>query len=70
MRNFRCSDAGMKCDFVARGQDDREVVDAAMRHGKDAHGMTRTPELESRVIGMIRDDATDDRRDSMGAMIP
>jgi hypothetical protein len=41
-----------------------------MRHGREAHGMTRTPELEQRVIGMIRDDASDDRRDSMGAMIP
>jgi predicted small metal-binding protein len=70
MRNFRCSDAGHACDFVARGADDREVVDVAMRHGREAHGLARTPELEQRVIGLIHDDESDDRRNSMGSMIP
>jgi predicted small metal-binding protein len=70
MREFRCRDAGMDCDYVARGASDREVMDQAFRHAHDAHGMSRDRELEDRVLGLIRDEGADDDRQSMGGLIP
>lgn len=70
MRDFHCRDAGMKCDFVARGQSDREVVEQASRHAQDAHGMARSAELEDRVLGLIHDEDSDAHRQSMGGAMP
>lgn len=70
MREFRCRDAGLTCDYVARGASDREVMDDAFRHARDAHGMARDRELEDRVLGLIHDGRADDDRQSMGGLLP
>jgi predicted small metal-binding protein len=70
MRDFHCKDAGMKCDFVARGNTDREILDQAGRHAKDAHGMNMDPELERRVRALIHDENSELHRNSIGAEIP
>jgi predicted small metal-binding protein len=70
MRDFHCRDAGMSCDFVARGQSDREILDQASRHAKQSHNMTMTPDLEGKVLGLIHDEDSDAHRQSMGTMIP
>jgi predicted small metal-binding protein len=70
MRDFHCKDAGMKCDFVARGNTDREVLDQAGRHAKDVHGMKMDRDLEKRVQGLIHDENSEAHRKSMSGMSP
>lgn len=70
MREFRCRDAGMTCDYVARGASDRDVMDDAFTHARDAHGMSRDREMEERVLGLIHDERTDGERQSTGGLIP
>ena len=65
MRDFHCSDAGMKCDFVAKGNSDDEVLKQAGSHAQQAHGLKMTPDLEKTVRGLIHDDSSDAHRRSM-----
>jgi predicted small metal-binding protein len=55
-KELRCKDAGMDCDFVARGQTEEEVMKAAAEHGKQKHGMTQiTPDLQKKMKSIIHD---------------
>ena len=58
-RMLSCRDAGMDCDFVARGETDDEVMETGAAHGKRYHGMTdemlNDPNLQQRMRGMIHD---------------
>jgi predicted small metal-binding protein len=65
MRDFHCSDAGMKCDFVAKGSTDDEVLKQAGAHAQKTHGMQITPDLEKTVRGLIHDDSSDAHQKSM-----
>ena len=65
MRDFHCADAGMKCDFVAKGNTDDEVLRQAGSHAQQAHGMKVTPELEKTVRGLIHDESSEAHRRSM-----
>jgi predicted small metal-binding protein len=44
----------MDCDFVAEGKTDEEIVQKAKEHGVKSHNMQVTPELESKIRGMIK----------------
>ncbi len=37
MKVMRCSEIGMKCDFVARGKSEQEVMKKALEHGRKEH---------------------------------
>jgi predicted small metal-binding protein len=65
MRDFHCVDAGMKCDFVAKGSTDDEVLRQAGSHAQQAHGMKVTPELEKTVRGLIHDESSEAHGRSM-----
>jgi predicted small metal-binding protein len=65
MRDFHCRDAGMKCDFVAKGSTDDEVLRQAGQHAQQAHGMTVTPDLEKTVRGLIHEESSEAHRRSM-----
>ena len=65
MRDFHCRDAGIKCDFVAKGGSDDEILRQAGRHAQQVHGMTVTPELEKTVRGLIHDESSDAHRRSL-----
>ncbi len=65
MRDFHCRDAGLKCDWVARGNSDDEILRQAGAHAQQAHGMKVTPELEKQVRGLIHDESSDAHRTSM-----
>ncbi len=67
MKDFHCRDAGMKCDFVARGQNDDEVLGKARQHAERDHQMSVTPDLEKRVRGLIHDESSDAHRRSTSA---
>ncbi len=65
MKDFHCRDAGLNCDWVARGQTDEDVMKQAGTHAQQAHGMKVTPDVEKRVRGLIHDESSEDHRRSM-----
>ncbi|HEU4760162.1 MAG TPA: DUF1059 domain-containing protein [Dehalococcoidia bacterium] len=38
-RELSCRDAGVDCDFVARGETIREIVEQCVDHAVEMHGM-------------------------------
>ncbi|MDC4205709.1 MAG: DUF1059 domain-containing protein [Candidatus Manganitrophus sp.] len=57
MKTINCRDAGIQCDFVARGQTNEEVMQLAAEHGRQKHGMTNiTPELQQKMRSLIREE--------------
>ncbi len=56
MKELRCKDAGVNCDYVARGRTVEEVVKLAREHGKIVHHMTEIPqEMEVRMKSLIKE---------------
>lgn len=54
---FKCKDVGVDCDFVARGETEREVLKKCADHARTEHGMDPIPaELASKVKAAIRDE--------------
>ena len=57
MKVVRCKDAGVNCDFVARGNTVEEVLKQCQEHAKKDHGMqTIPPEMLAKVKTIIRDE--------------
>ena len=55
MKEVRCADAGVDCDFVARGKTEEELFARSAEHGKKAHDMEKIPpELIEKVRPFIR----------------
>jgi len=54
---LRCSDVGMDCDFVARGETEDEIIAKAAEHAQATHNMTEIPpKVASQVCSAIRDE--------------
>jgi predicted small metal-binding protein len=55
-----CRDAGVDCDYVARGATDEEVLRDAAQHAKAVHGYTdeqlRDPQLQQTLRGLIHEE--------------
>lgn len=50
LREFRCQDLGMKCDWHYIAQTEELIVDGVAIHAREAHGITEfTPELKVKV---------------------
>ena len=55
-KTITCSDIGVDCNFVARGETVEDVFRACAKHGKEAHGFHEIPpELVEKVKAAIRD---------------
>ncbi|HET6439573.1 MAG TPA: DUF1059 domain-containing protein [Anaeromyxobacter sp.] len=67
MKDFHCRDAGMSCDFVARGNSEKEILDQAGAHAQKAHNMNVTPELAEKVRNLIHDESSEAHKRSMSA---
>ncbi len=65
MKDFHCKDAGLKCDFVARGESNQDIMRQASDHARQAHQMTMTPDLAKKVESLIHDENSDAHRKSM-----
>jgi len=59
MKDFHCRDAGLDCDFVARGNDSKEILAQVGKHAQSAHKMQVTPELSKKVEGLIHDESSE-----------
>jgi len=56
MKELRCKDAGVNCDFVARGKTVEEIFKAASEHARTAHNMTEIPqEMKTKMHSLIRE---------------
>ena len=54
---IRCRDAGVDCNFIARGETEGELFRKALEHGNKAHGMTElSPELKEKMRKLIREE--------------
>jgi predicted small metal-binding protein len=57
MKDFHCADAGLDCDFVAKGLTNKEILDQVGPHAQQAHKMQATPELVQKVEGLIHENS-------------
>jgi predicted small metal-binding protein len=52
---LRCSDMGVKCDWVGRAPTDEELFKLAEKHAADEHGMKEIPkELWAKAKTLIK----------------
>jgi len=57
-KTVNCRDVGVNCDFIARGENEQEVLQQCAEHARTAHGMNEIPpELVIKVRTAIRDEA-------------
>ncbi len=64
MKDFHCRDVGFDCDWVARGRDEKEILDQARRHGEQVHSLKITPDIEQKVRGVIHEESSEEHRRS------
>jgi len=56
MKEVRCADAGVACDFVAQAETEQELMQKVAAHAREQHGMTElTPELVDKVKKIMHD---------------
>ena len=55
MKELRCRDAGLDCDFVAQGESVDDVMQKAVVHGSVEHQMEASPELLEMAKMFVRD---------------
>jgi len=56
-KTLSCRDAGVDCDFVARGETEEQIFAQCAKHGKEAHGMNEIPpDLVQKMRGLIREE--------------
>ena len=64
MKDFHCRDVGANCDFVARGENNQEILKQVSKHADNAHQMKVTPDLQKKVEGLIHEENSDAHRQS------
>ena len=54
---IHCEDLGFRCDAVARGDTEEELLNRVAEHAASAHGITEiTDELAAKVRAVIREE--------------
>ena len=53
---MKCGDLMPGCDFVARGESESDILQAAAAHAKEVHHLDATPELVQQVKSVIKDE--------------
>jgi predicted small metal-binding protein len=54
MKQFRCGDVVLGCEWVARREDEGELLEEIQSHARDAHGMDEVPpEIEDQIHKVI-----------------
>ncbi len=43
MKQFKCGDVVLGCEWVTRSDDDQELFEEIQTHARDAHGMDEVP---------------------------
>ena len=56
MKEIRCRDAGVDCDFVARAENFDELMKKVKEHAQKDHGYKEIPpELVAKVKSLVHD---------------
>ena len=54
MKQFRCGDVVLGCEWVARNEDEQELFAEISSHARDAHGMDEVPpEVVDKIQSVI-----------------
>jgi len=54
MKQFRCGDVVLGCEWVARNDDEQALFEEIGSHARDAHGMDEVPpEVVDQIRGVI-----------------
>lgn len=54
MRQFRCGDVVLGCEWVTRNDDESQLFEEIRSHARDAHGMDEVPpEVVDRINEVI-----------------
>lgn len=54
---LHCRDAGFDCDFVARTDDEDELMRQVALHAKSSHGIDEVaPEMASQIKSLVREE--------------
>jgi len=52
----RCSDVGSDCDFVARAETEKEVLEQVAEHAKIVHNLEVSEELSEHIRSLIKEE--------------
>jgi predicted small metal-binding protein len=62
VKQFKCGDVVLGCEWVTRSEDEKELFAAIHSHARDAHGMDEVPpEVVDAIHGVITDVDVSDR---------
>ena len=54
MKQFKCGDVVLGCEWVTRSEDENELFDDISSHARDAHGMDEVPpEVVDKIHSVI-----------------
>jgi predicted small metal-binding protein len=54
MKQFKCGDVVLGCEWVARNEDEQELFEEIRSHAREAHGMDEVPpEVVEEIHGVI-----------------
>jgi predicted small metal-binding protein len=54
MKQFKCGDVVLGCEWVTRSEDDEELFDEISSHARDAHAMDEVPpEVVEKIHAVI-----------------
>jgi predicted small metal-binding protein len=54
MKQFKCGDVVLGCEWVTRGDDEQALLEEIQSHARDAHGMDEVPpEVEDQIHAVI-----------------
>jgi len=54
MKQFRCGDVVLGCEWVTRSDDEDELMEEIQSHARDVHGMHEVPpEVVDQIHGVI-----------------
>jgi predicted small metal-binding protein len=56
MKQFKCGDVVLGCEWVTRSEDEQELLEEINSHARDAHGMDEVP---PEVVDAINDAITE-----------
>lgn len=59
MKTLACRDAGVACDYVAKGNTEEDVIGQAKQHAMQAHNYKEsdfTPQMKDKMRGFIKEE--------------
>jgi predicted small metal-binding protein len=56
MKQVKCADAGIACDFVAHADTEEELMKKVAEHAREKHGIAQvTPDMAAKMKKIMRD---------------